>query len=158
MTVELPVVPVGKNTITLPPLQSLQNLHSVSCNREAGFTNYFEAKSITSVNSENCSKISNFTLNENFLELSLGITFPGELLGEAAKKDPREEGDSTEADHDSLGSGNHEVIPVIAHRSKDRKSPFESVITILSIPSNNKKVTKSNNKARGSINTEKFFF
>ena len=37
MTVELPVVPVGKNTITLPPLQSLQNLQSVSCNREAGF-------------------------------------------------------------------------------------------------------------------------
>lgn len=37
MTVELPVVPVGKNTITLPPLRSLQNLRSVSCNREAGF-------------------------------------------------------------------------------------------------------------------------
>ena len=69
-------------------------------------------------------------------------------------KDNRIERTSTE----TLGSAipDHEVIPVIPHRNKDRKS-FESVITIVSIPSNNKKVTKSNNKARGSINTEDFF-
>ena len=71
-------------------------------------------------------------------------------------KDHRIERISTESNQ-SVGSAipDHEVIPVIPHRNKDRKS-FESVITIVSIPSNNKKVTKSNNKARGSINTEDF--
>ena len=75
-------------------------------------------------------------------------------------KDHRNERNSSESDHDSLHEAipDHQVIPVIKYdRNKDRKSPFESVITILSIPSNNKKVTKSNNKARGSINTEGFF-
>ena len=79
-----------------------------------------------------------------------------DFTGQKPKKDQRTERNLTE--HDSLGSESHEVIPVIAHRNKDQKSPFESVITIVSIPSNNKKVTKSNNKERGSINIRRFSF